>query len=77
MLVEFFKQFREARCIRTHQYEGIQFNEGNIYPIIGSNNGQQLAYCDKNGDTQIRYLFNGIDNLLFDLLDDEYCFIEV
>lgn len=77
MLVEFFKQFREARCIRTHIYKDVQFNCDELYPIIGNNNGQQLAYCDKKGDTQIRYLFNGNDNLLFDTLDTEYYFIEV
>ena len=34
--IEFFKQFREARCIRTHIYKDVQFNCDELYPIIGS-----------------------------------------
>jgi len=46
------KQFGEVVCTKAGTYEGKTFKIGDIYPILGWNNGHRLVYEDKKGDVK-------------------------
>lgn len=56
------KKFKEVMCIKSGKYDNIDFKVGDIYAIIGSNNGEQLVYEDNNRNTKIMHLFAYSDN---------------
>ena len=45
-------------CTKTGVIDGHTFNKGEIYPIVGGNNGQQLVYENKISDATVVHLFN-------------------
>lgn len=71
------KTFREAVCIKTHWYNEKLFTAGEIYPIVGNNNGSQLVYRNSDGDSIYRLLCDEIDGILFNPENSSRCFIEV
>ena len=50
---ENMKKFSMAICVKSGTVNGHNFNEGDIYPILGLNNGVHICYTDEevnNGD---------------------------
>lgn len=44
------KQFGTAVCIVGGTVGGYTFRKGEIFPILGNNNGVHIGFIDKNGD---------------------------
>ena len=45
-------------CTRAGSLDGSTFLSGDVYPIIGNNNGLQIGYCDSEGNGKIMLLHN-------------------
>lgn len=58
------KKFKEVMCIKAGKYDNISFKVGDIYAIVGSNNGEQLVCEDNNLDTRVMYLFACADETI-------------
>ena len=66
------KKFKEAMCIKSGTYYGgVNFKIGEIYPIVGDNNGKQLIYADNFGDAKVMMLFDYADGPMRDPDENE------
>lgn len=54
--VETVEKFHTLICTRTGIYDGIKFNRGEEYAVVGNNNGVNLIYADKYNGANVMLL---------------------
>lgn len=63
------KNFIEVICIKNY----LNYKKGEIYAVIGNNNGYQVCYINENGDTAYE-LFATVEDGLYSFETDERIF---
>lgn len=57
------RKFTETICVKGGVIDGIKFEEGEIYPLLGWNNGDHLMVANSKGDVK-DILLHRIDSRL-------------
>lgn len=62
--MELKNMFWTAICTKSGEINGQVFNVREVYPVVGQNNGVQVCYENKEGDTKVVWCHNFGDELI-------------